>query len=72
MGQSLLEVMNISKAYYHVSKEFIQVLFTPSLFCGVKEKPFKIRTKKINKYPSSTRARTMTVGHTVLVLNLFF
>lgn len=52
-------------------KEFIQVLYTTSLFCGVKEKPFKIRTKKNPKYPSSARARTMTVGHTVLVLSLF-
>lgn len=33
MGQSLLEVMNVIKAYYHVSKEFAPVLFTTSLFC---------------------------------------
>lgn len=33
MGQSLLGVMNVIKAHYHVSKEFAQVLFTPSLFC---------------------------------------
>lgn len=43
MGQSLLEVMNVIKVYFHIGKEFAQVLFTTSLFLyNVKEKSFKI------------------------------
>lgn len=38
-------------------KEFIQVLYTTSLFCGVKEKPFKIRTKKKTQIPKFCKGK---------------
>lgn len=70
MGQSLLEVRNVIKAYYHISKEFAQVFLT-TFFCTMWRKSHsRSWTKKINKYPNSTRTRTMTIGHTVFVVNL--